>query len=129
MFPSNYPNNCPPDDALPPDGIAKYYRLVDEPISISDVKSKYELNVKLAKNCEDRALSMFRNLQGAKRLIEKCPWARNKKLALFIPQCDWGLLRTGTSKGSSTHSNLWLYAKTDKNQVMASLSLVTETQQ
>lgn len=126
MFPEHYPDSCPPPDAMNPDGTTTFYRVVDAPVSLEDVRSQYELEWPGATTCDDRALSLYKGFRGAKRIIEGYSWAAEKRVARVCPEPEWGLLRTGKRRGSGTHTNLWLYEATDRNAVVATFVLQDE---
>lgn len=121
MFPSHYPASCPPSDAIEPDGEHEYFRAVAENVSLEDVRSQFELGLPHSDSCEDRGLSFYKGPRGVERLISSYQWAAGKKVARLRIKKEWGLLRTGSPRAASTHTNFWLYAATDKSEVVRSL--------
>lgn len=129
MFPAHYPDSCPPADAVNPDGESVFYRVVTTPTTVDDVKSPYELSLPHAVTCDDRALSLFRGYKGAQRIIRSYSWAAGKAIARMCPKPEWGLQLTGKQRGSSTHTNLWLYHEVNRADVLAAIAPCEEEAQ
>jgi hypothetical protein len=117
MFPSNYPESCPPSDAVAPDGVISYCRLVSNPITKQDVKSNYELNPARTATCSDLAVSMFTTVKMLNRMLKDYARWGGKQIAWICPKPEWGLQRVGDNRGGYRHVNLWLYAQTNQEDV------------
>ena len=125
-FPDHYPPTCPPESAQAPDGSTEYYRLVRKPVSIDSLKSPYELDWPNSDHCDDRALSLYKGPRGVQRLIESYEWANGGAVARIRPEPQWGMLRTGSQKGSHTHTNFWLFDGVDRTVILNAMHLLEE---
>lgn len=126
MFPEYYPPSCPPADAKKPDGTTVYYRLVRKPMTLDDVKSPYELKRPHSTTCDDCALSLYKGPGGVQRLINGYSWASGGWIASLCPSPDWGLIRTGSPKGSGTHTNFWLCVDARRDDILKAMQFHEE---
>ena len=91
-WPSDFPPNCPPDEAGPADG--PYYRIVNnDPPNLGDFVSVYHLNRERAKNqikdgkislCETMGLSTFTDEEHARACARQFPRLGNKIVKLIL---------------------------------------------
>lgn len=127
-FPSHYPTQCPPSNAVPPDGRV-YYRLVgSDPPTDADVRSHYELGIHpaTADECQLRGLSMLATYSKAVAYRRSYKRLRGRFIAAIRPSSGWGVLKAGTEPQSRAHVTLWLYEGTTRSEVVAALELCKE---
>jgi hypothetical protein len=118
-FPSDWPENCPPADALDADGTV--YRLVrHEPPQDSDLATHRELGrLPQAPSCLRCGISVFRELRDAVHQRQVFPKLGNL-IAKTTLQADHGKTRL-TEGRQPTHTTWWAYAGVNRASLFAVL--------
>ena len=122
-WPSDFPEDCPPNDALPADGV--YYRIVrNMPLDASDFVSVYEQNRRRAESvarrgqrslCETMGLSVYANRDDAIQTALR--YNIGDKIASVLLTADAGLtLYTGD--GFNSHHTWWKATGFDATQTV-----------
>lgn len=106
-FPTDWPANCPPQDAIDADGVV--FRLVrNDPPQHKDLESHHESGrIPKAPPCLRCGLSVFRELRDAAHLRHLMP-KLGKWIAQATLQANHG--KTKLTKGQQpTHTTWWAY--------------------
>ena len=109
-WPAHYPENCPPRDARPAGGLA--YRLTHDPVELEDFLSLRERKPEIRlpdpiQECRASGLSVFRDIEDARRLRRRVPHFRNKQNAIAVGQLspEFGLMKATYSR---SHCTWWV---------------------
>ena len=106
-LPDYYPDNCPPEDAEPVDGI--YYRVVKEcpPTKLDFVPNKLKDPLRLWQSAKDKCcacgISLFSDAAQAQKKMKRFPQIGNK-IASAELKPDHGLVK---KTGRASHHTLW----------------------
>ena len=121
MFHDHYPDGCPPTGTVPASGT--YYRLVDDPITDSALRSQYEEGT--GKSCSERGVSFYDRTKGLRRLMDAYPEQHDrKKIALLALKPEWGQMYKSGNKGGYRHVNVWLYRNAPRAEIASQFTLV-----
>ena len=110
-WPADFPDDCPPEEATPADGIY-YYIVKNDPPQPSDFVSLYHRNRRLAERrirngiatqCRTMGLSIFAVQNDAIEQAQLTPQIGNKVAMLVLSQNAGSLLYT-PRKGDSHHT-------------------------
>ena len=105
-WPDHFPENCPPDSAVPVTGIV--YRFVDNLEEI-DFFSFYDLDP--TKNwgnaCKARGLSVFRSQEVTESMAAILPSLRRKQLAKAELTAGDGVIGHTPSRNTAEHYTFW----------------------
>ena len=110
-FPSFFPANCPPDDAVENE-LVVYRYTHNSPPTEDDFKSHYEIDSERYKDIVDAySLSVISNLDSAKNGLELNPGLRKKfkYIASGKVTKDSGVIKCTPSKNQKYHMSWWLY--------------------
>lgn len=108
-WPTHFPMNCPPQDAVETTG--KVYRLIskDGPKDF-DFKSHYErepLAGRTGSECLARGLSVLRSYQDCEALTTAIPALRKKIVAMASFENGAGLIKETPSRNCAGHCTWW----------------------
>ena len=108
-WPQHFPENCPPSESQPADGV--FYRYVNKnTITARDFVSHLERN--LAQSYDDiciaAGLSVYKDINDAKRLAQRVPAFRKKKLAKGNLTPEMGNSLPTPSQTAKSHHTWWL---------------------
>ena len=130
LWPSDFPDDCPPEEAAPANGV--YYRIVKaDPTQLSDFVSVYHLDRCRAEalitcgaitQCELMGLSVYADLTDAERRAERYPQLGNKIARLSLEPHTGAILSTPRNRDS--HHTWWTtdgYSPTDAAVVVVNL--------
>ena len=129
-WPSDFPEDCPPEQAFPTDGT--YYRIVkNDPPESDDFVSVYRHNQRRAENivkagirseCETMGLSVYTDRDDAIRCALRYPRIGDKIASLSLAPESGKVLRTGgVFKSHSTWWKVESFDATIEARVMFSL--------
>ena len=111
-WPSFLPKNCPPDDAVPADGVV--YRLVrQDPPAQRDFVPQRNAGSRSSfpgSECIASGLSVLRELDDAVRLRKRVPAFKNRTIARGELRPEAGVTRHTPSKkdGGGSHLTWWV---------------------
>ena len=111
-WPADFPDNCPPEEAAPADGI--YYRIVkDDPPRLEDFVSLYHRDnaramrvIEERKNteCETKGLSVYADADDAVSVARLFPKIGDKIASVALTPASGKILQTG----SRSHHTWWI---------------------
>lgn len=109
MWPSFFPDSCPPTDAVPASGVV-YRALLTNPPTEADYRSQAELRPhRYSGDCQATGLSVFRSLKELKRIMGMPNMKRRfKYIGEINLQPQMGKIRNTSSNNSSDHCTLWV---------------------
>lgn len=123
-WPARFPDDCPPDDAMPAAGIA--YRLTHNPIEPRDFLSKREIHPEKrfsnpTRECLANGLSIFRDIEDAKRLRRRVSYFRNEVSAIAVGHLshELGVIKRTGPDHRSSHCTWWVPIGVDRAQPFA----------
>ena len=119
-FPANWPNDCPPQDAIDADG--DVYRIVDNnPPVLADLATHLETGrLPKALPCMRSGLSVFREIRDAahqRQLIPKL----GRWIAKGTLKTEQGKTKLTTGK-QPTHTTWWAYEGVNRAELFAVVS-------
>lgn len=111
IWPTYFPDGCPPDGAVPADGVV--FRLVGQvPPTLMDFRPvRIEQPHRDLEHCLCIAcgLSVNRKIEDTERLRRRVPAFRNKRIARGVLAHSLGVMRhTPSSGGGPSHHTWWL---------------------
>lgn len=110
-FPNDWPQPCPPSDAMKADG--EYFRIVrNDPPNASDFKSHHEAKPLPKEKCNRCSLSTFRTLEGAIHMRLACPEIGDK---IAIGTLDESHGSSKVTNTSTTHAEWWPLEGVDRH--------------
>ncbi|MBF0311439.1 MAG: hypothetical protein HQL56_18140 [Magnetococcales bacterium] len=117
MYPSDWPADCPPKNAV--DARGEYYRRVkNKPPSANDFRSPKEegtfLNAKVPE-CSRVALSLDSSRETLQNLIDLRYHGYHIAMATLLP--EHGRILATPSKGSKTHTSWWKTQETSAEKL------------
>jgi len=112
MWPTHYPEQCPPKEAFSFNGNLFRFINRNKPVqkdfkSYYDSKPGHDWN---GKECQARGLSVYKTLEDCKEMMEVIPALRKKKLAVAQINENCGLLANTPSTNSERHCTWWIPA-------------------
>lgn len=118
-WPTHFPDNCPPEDAKPAAGTA--YRLTHNPFEPRDFWTKREMHPEKRfsdpiTECQANGLSIFRNIEDAKRLRRTVPYFRNETNAIAVGSLspELGVTKPTRPDHPSSHCSWWVPVGVDR---------------
>jgi len=111
-FPDYFPEDCPPEDAVPASGTA--YRLVGSPIAVDDFLSVRQRYPKRSfsnpeKECKVHGLSVYRNIDHAQKTREIIPALRDRFIGVCTLRPEYGALKPTPSRITGlSHCTWWV---------------------
>ena len=120
-WPAHFPDDCPPDDAKPATGAA--YRLTHNPFESRDFWTKREEHPEKRfpdpiRECQANGLSIFRNVEDAKKLRRRVAYFRNNKNAIAVGHLspELGVTKSTGPDHRSSHCSWWVPVGVDRAQ-------------
>jgi len=117
QWPDCFPDGCPPTDADPARGIAFY--LTHNPVHPRDFWSKRERNPEKrfsdpVRECQANGLSIFRDIEDARRLRRRVSYFRNRAIAVGRLTPDLGVTKATPTVVRSSHCTWWIPVGVDR---------------
>lgn len=110
VWPSHYPQSCPPATAEPANG--PIYRFMNKSVpTAKDFRPYYDADPAKSwgeLSCQARGLSVYPDLNACREAASKVPGLAKKKLAVGMMLKSYGVIAETPSRNTSRHLTWWV---------------------